>query len=46
MTDITYMDEALALAREAAAAGVQVVAYCCRVTPTTLEIDREIPVIL
>jgi sugar fermentation stimulation protein A len=32
--------------REAAAAGVQVVAYCCRVTPTTLEIDREIPVIL
>ena len=32
--------------REAAAAGVQVVAYCCRVTPTTLEIDTEIPVIL
>ncbi len=32
--------------REAAAAGVQVVAYTCRVTPSTLEIDREIPVIL
>ena len=41
-----YMRRALELAREAAAAGVQVVAYTCRVTPTTLEIDTEIPVIL
>ncbi|MBR5571040.1 MAG: DNA/RNA nuclease SfsA [Oscillospiraceae bacterium] len=32
--------------REAAAAGVQVVAYTCRVTPSTLKIDREISVIL
>ncbi|MBQ3548964.1 MAG: DNA/RNA nuclease SfsA [Oscillospiraceae bacterium] len=32
--------------REAAAAGVRVVAYCCRVSPNRLEIDREIPVIL
>ena len=35
-----------AVLREAAAAGVQVVAYTCRVTQTTLEIDRVIPVIL
>ena len=32
--------------REAAAAGVRVVAYACRVSPDSLEIEREIPVIL
>lgn len=32
--------------REAAAAGVKVVAYDCRVTPDTLEINAPIPVIL
>ena len=32
--------------REAAAAGVNVVAYACCVTPDSLVIDREIPVIL
>ena len=33
-----------AVLREAAAAGVQVVAYCCRVTPDTLHIAGELPV--
>ena len=32
--------------RQAAKAGVQVRAFCCRVTPEEMEIDREIPVIL
>ena len=32
--------------RQAAAAGVQVVAYACRVTPDTMSIDRPVPVIL
>lgn len=32
--------------REAASAGVNVVAYTCRVTPESLTIDRAIPVIL
>lgn len=32
--------------RQAAKAGVQVRAFCCRVTPGEMEIDREIPVIL
>lgn len=32
--------------REAVAVGVNVVAYACRVTPDSLLIDREIPVIL
>ena len=32
--------------RAAAAAGVQVVAYDCRVTPDSLEINRAVPVIL
>ncbi|MBR1781377.1 MAG: DNA/RNA nuclease SfsA, partial [Oscillospiraceae bacterium] len=30
--------------REAAQAGVEVHAYCCRVTPDSLTISREIPV--
>ena len=32
--------------RQAIAAGVQVVAYACRVTPDTMSIDRPVPVIL
>lgn len=32
--------------RQAAAAGVQVAAYACRVTPDTMSIDRPVPVIL
>ena len=32
--------------RQAAAAGVNVAAYTCRVTPDSLEIDRPVPVIL
>ena len=32
--------------RQAAAAGVNVAAYACRVTPDSLEIDRPVPVIL
>lgn len=32
--------------RQAAAAGVNVVAYECRVTPETMEITREVPVVL
>lgn len=32
--------------RQAAAAGVQVAAYACRVTPDTMSIDRSVPVIL
>ena len=32
--------------RQAAAAGVKVVAYACRVTPNTMSIDRPVPVIL
>ena len=32
--------------RQAAKAGVQVRAFCCRVTPEEMEIDGEIPVIL
>lgn len=32
--------------RQAVAAGVQVVAYACRVTPDTMSIDRPVPVIL
>lgn len=32
--------------RQAAAAGVQVAAYSCRVTPDSMEIDRPVPVIL
>lgn len=32
--------------RQAAAAGVQVAAYACRVTPDTMYIDRPVPVIL
>jgi len=32
--------------RQAAAAGVNVVAYACRVAPDRMEIDRPVPVIL
>ena len=41
-----YMEQALALAREAAAHGVRVLAYDCDVTPDSLKIRREVPVIL
>ena len=41
-----YMREALALAREAAAAGVRVAAWDCDVTPDSLTIRRPVPVIL
>jgi sugar fermentation stimulation protein A len=30
--------------RRAAAAGVKVLCYDCRVTPDTIELDREVPV--
>ena len=32
--------------KEAQAAGVQIIAYSCKVTPDTLEIDKPVPVIL
>ena len=32
--------------RQAAAAGVNVVAYACRVAPDRMEIDQPVPVIL
>ena len=32
--------------KQAQAAGVQIIAYSCKVTPDTLEIDKPVPVIL
>ncbi len=43
--DVTHPAFGQAL-RDAAAAGVGVAAYACRVTPDSLEIDRPVPVIL
>lgn len=43
--DVTHPAFGAAL-REAAASGVEVLAYDCRVTPDTLELDKPVPVVL
>lgn len=43
--DVTHPAFGEAL-RRAAADGVEVLAYCCRVTPETLELDAPVPVLL
>ena len=46
MDDLYFMDRALELAREAAAAGVQVLAVDCAVTEDSMTIGQFVPVVL